>query len=119
MKKGFTLIELLAVIVLLAIIAGIALPNIMQTINDTNEKARKEQISFIERQAKLWSNNNDNLINENEPTYVSVRTLINAGYVDQDKILDPVTQKEMTGCVKIEYSEFYHNYEYTYGDICG
>ena len=118
MKKGFTLIELLAVIVLLAVIASIALPNIMETINDTNEKVRKEQIEFIERQAKLWSTNNDNLIQEDRPTYVSVNTLVNSGYVDQDKIIDPVTKKEITGCVKIEYSELYHNYSYTYGDIC-
>lgn len=33
-KKGFTLVELLAVIALLAILMGIAVPNIMSTINN-------------------------------------------------------------------------------------
>ena len=35
MKKGFTLIELLAVIVILAIIALIATPIVIDIINDT------------------------------------------------------------------------------------
>lgn len=40
--KGFTLIELLAVIVILAVIALIATPIIMNVINDAKEGAKKD-----------------------------------------------------------------------------
>ena len=43
-KKGFTLIELLAVIVILAIIALIATPIIMNIIRDSKENANKRSI---------------------------------------------------------------------------
>ena len=41
-KKGFTLIELLAVIVILAVIALIATPLIMNVINDAKKNAAKD-----------------------------------------------------------------------------
>lgn len=43
-KKGFTLIELLAVIVILAVIALIATPIIMNVINDAREGAAKDSM---------------------------------------------------------------------------
>ncbi|MBP3461792.1 MAG: prepilin-type N-terminal cleavage/methylation domain-containing protein, partial [Bacilli bacterium] len=43
-KKGFTLIELLAVIVILAIIALIATPIILNMINDAKKSAAKDSI---------------------------------------------------------------------------
>ena len=43
-KKGFTLIELLAVIVVLAIIALIATPIVMSTINKAQEGANKRSV---------------------------------------------------------------------------
>ena len=46
-KKGFTLIELLAVIVILGILLGIAIPRVSQYINDSKKK------TFVD-QAKLY-----------------------------------------------------------------
>lgn len=48
-KKGFTLIELLAVIVILAIIALIATPLIMDVINDAKEGAMEQNKRTMER----------------------------------------------------------------------
>ena len=45
MKNGFTLIELLAVIVILSIIALIAVPIVINIIDDTKEKAFRESIT--------------------------------------------------------------------------
>jgi len=47
-KKGFTLIELLAVIVILALIALIASPKLLQVIEDSKERARMQSFrAFI------------------------------------------------------------------------
>ena len=43
MKKGFTLIELLAVIIILAIIALIATPIILNVIEDARKSAGKSE----------------------------------------------------------------------------
>lgn len=53
MKKGFTLIELLAVIVILAIVALIATPIILNIIKDAKEEANKRS---IENYAKAVEN---------------------------------------------------------------
>ena len=50
-KKGFTLIELLAVIVVLAIIALIATPIVMNTIADAQEGANERS---VEGYMKAW-----------------------------------------------------------------
>ena len=47
MKKGFTLIELLAVIIILAIIALIATPIILNVIEDARKSAGKSEASMI------------------------------------------------------------------------
>lgn len=48
--KGFTLIELLAVIVIMALIALIATPQVMKLINDTRINADKENINSFTRE---------------------------------------------------------------------
>lgn len=47
MKKGFTLIELLAVIIILAIVALIATPIILNVVDDARESAAKSEASMI------------------------------------------------------------------------
>ena len=47
MKKGFTLIELLAVIVILAIVALIATPIILDVVEDARKSAAKSETSMI------------------------------------------------------------------------
>ena len=52
-NKGFTLIELLAVIVILAIIALIATPIILNIIEDARGSAKKESAKLVLSSAKL------------------------------------------------------------------
>ena len=54
MKKGFTLIELLAVIVILAIIALIATPIVIDIINDTKLGSVKSSMNNIEKAVELY-----------------------------------------------------------------
>lgn len=46
-KKGFTLIELLAVIVILGVLLGIAIPKVSQYINNSNKDSFVEQAQLI------------------------------------------------------------------------
>lgn len=65
-KKGFTLVELLAVIALLAILMGIAVPNIMSTIN--NKKR-------------------DTFLMDSERMIAKAKYLISVNKEDRDKVL--------------------------------
>ena len=53
-KKGFTLIELLAVIVILAIIALIATPVVLNIIEDSKESAAKDSAMVISKAAETY-----------------------------------------------------------------
>ena len=48
MKKGFTLIELLAVIIILAILMVVAVPNVLSTLNDAKKK------TFVTQAQSIW-----------------------------------------------------------------
>jgi type IV pilus assembly protein PilA len=52
-QKGLTLVELLAVIVILGIIAGIAVPSVNGIINNSKEDAHEANIDMIEAAGKL------------------------------------------------------------------
>ena len=52
-QKGFTLIELLAVIVILAIIALIATPIILNVVNDSRKKAAQDSAYGVVEAVKL------------------------------------------------------------------
>ena len=116
-NKGFTLIELLAVIVVIGIVAGITIPVVDNLIEGGRVKAHDEQVKMIEKRAEDYINTHINLLGD-EAIYVSVDTLIEEGYFDQDELIDPLTNKKMTGCVKVSYAGIYDKYSYIYGNVC-
>ena len=114
MKKGFTLIELLAVIIILGLIAVITVPMMSDIIASSKQKAYDEQVKFIIDASKNYSAQYSTEINT-DPYYVSVDTLINKGFIDQNELINPKTKKKMDGCVKIKFDSMYNDYNYTYG----
>ncbi len=48
-RKGFTLIELLTVIVVLALIIGISIPFIVNTVKDARQEAYEDALTIIEK----------------------------------------------------------------------
>lgn len=120
-NQGFTLIELLAVIVLLAVIAAVTVPIILNSINSSRENAYEEQVETIEYAAERWSTDNHNELptTDGASIYHSVSFLQEEGYLSSDKeIKDPRDDSKMTGCVKITYDESYNQYDYKYGKAC-
>lgn len=117
-KQGFTLIELLAVIVILGILATITVPVIVDLIKNSKEKALTEQKNTILDAADRWGT--DNIKHLPKTTCdVSIDFLKQEGYLTSDKeVIDPTTDKKMTGCVRITYSNTTNQYKYKYVDTC-
>ena len=118
-KNGFTLIELLAVIVILGILATITVPTIVGLINNSKESTLDEQKNTIVDAAKRWGTDNFRKL----PTTscdVSVDFLQKEGYISSEKdVIDPTTDKKMTGCVRITFESSNNQYRYNYVNTCG
>ena len=88
MKKGFTLIELLAVIVILAIIALIATPIVLDIIKDSKVAAKERSIENIEHAAELYIESEYQMNNQLTPREITIGELKNKGYIqntDEDE----------------------------------
>ncbi len=121
MKKGFTLIELLAVIVILGVIATIVIPAITDTINNSREDAFEEQKSVVLNAAKRWGTENvrELPLNNGQSIEKSLKCLKEEGYLNSEKeVIDPTTDEEMNGCVKITYDSSNNQYKYEYQSTC-
>lgn len=117
-NKGFTLIELLAVIVILGILASITVPTIVGIINGSKEDTLEEQKNRILNAAESWSTQNWRNPQENTCD-IELDFLKKEGYIESNKdIIDPTTNKTMTGCVRITYDSENNQYKYTYVDTC-
>lgn len=53
-KKGFTLVEILAVLVLIGLLLGIAIPGINKISSNMKNKSYNKKVNLIESAAILW-----------------------------------------------------------------
>ena len=118
-KKGFTLIELLAVITILGLLVAIISPVVTRLLNDSEDSLSKNQIDMVITASKKYMIDHSNLLPEDDDVYsVSISDLINAGVIENDKVIDPKTKNILNGCVNISYSASYNQYEYNYSNEC-
>ena len=122
MKRGFTQEELIAVIIILAAIGLITFPVVTGIINDSHERAYKEQVSLIEDASRKWGIDKQDKLSMEQSIKVSVDTLINEGYISNENgpvLKDPRDEtKNMDGCVEITYVKAHNQYEYIYSEVC-
>src|SRR5574344_2174706 len=93
-KKGFTLIELLAVLVIMALIITIAVPNVISISHKIKNKMFCDKVNMLITDAKLYGQDNYDLVNEatqkaatdkkNTAFSVSIKTLIDTNYVKKE-----------------------------------
>ena len=122
-NKGFTLVEVLAVIVIIGLLAGIAIPNVLSSINTSKNKAKEIMINNIKTGTKIMfeevnngidvykydndGNKTSDKINISGNTItINLQTLVSNGYLrgasnDENTkkiLLDPITNKNIGYC---------------------
>lgn len=114
-NKGFTLTELLMVLIVIGIVSALVIPNISKTLEQQKVKLYNKQVNQIIEITKSWSAKNlDKLPSDESAIYVSLDTLINEKYLEQDEIIDPRDEEPMSGCVSIIYDLDYNQYNYSF-----
>src|SRR5574344_2479357 len=100
MKKGFTLIELLAVIIILAVIALIATPIVLNVVDNAKESARKSSVAGFADAVKLVRTEaqfNNLPFNDNDLSDLSIETNTNNVRCSEVKF-DITVGVMLTGC---------------------
>ena len=109
MNKGFTLVELLAVVIVLVMIIGIGIFSVNKILSSSKENLSDTQKRNLEKAAETY--NVSEGINE-DTECINVSELLSKEYIEGDSIIDPESNEELTGSVKIEYKN--NKYVYTY-----
>lgn len=136
-KKGFTLVEVLAVIVLLGLLVGIAVPNILRSQTKAKEKTLSTKVKNIERAAVLWGQDNKADVLDGNSCTGTFKTSSNCekakelfvkdlipNYIKADdgtNIKNPVSNKSMNDCkitVYTKYGKIYATYDKKNDDTC-
>lgn len=100
-RKGFTLIELMAVIAILVIIMGIALPNITSSIERTKNKEKDKKIELLKSEAELYF---DRHADADKTVGIDVSTLISTQDMPGIELND-VCDGEAC-CIKYDQNEY-------------
>jgi len=117
MKKGFTLVELLAVIILLGIIVLVAYPVVNNQIDLARNEAYQRTVESIEEAASRYGAKNI-LGYETIEQSLPLSTLIAAGELNENDLIDPRNDRKITGCVYYKWNENNKIYEYRFSPNC-
>lgn len=119
-NKGYSLVELLAVIIILSLIITISIPIINSSLLKSKEKSLNNQKKAIISAGRKYATEHTNVLPDetNNISTIRVDLLKSEGFIDKDKIINPVTEEEMNGCVLIMYGIDNEEYHYEYNDSC-
>ena len=109
-NKAFTLVELLAVLVILAVLLTLVVVSVGKIISNSQSDLSEQQKRNIELAAEAYNIDRGDL--DSIDACVNVSTLINLGYLEGSKVVDPATKQEMTGSVRITYASNQYTYKY-------
>ncbi len=119
MKKGFTLVELIGVIIILALIALLAFPPILNSIRKTKAEISDASKEILYNAASLYvSENLNDFPKTNGNTFcVTLNTLSSKEYLPT-KVYDSVTGEEISSDSLIEVKVENNNYTYNMNNEC-
>lgn len=116
MNKGFTLVELLGVIVILAVLSTLIVVSVGGTIKKSKNQLSEVQIDNIIEAAKTYylkeGMNVDDLNENDTQSCVSVKYLIDNGYIDNEEIVDLKDEESSKSSVLIVYENNKYKYKY-------
>ena len=117
-KKGFTLIELLGSIVLLALIALVAFPVVLNFLSSSKSDIDKAKKSVIIGAAKDYVTDNVNVYGRNSSLDEEIKTfdLIEQGYITNKDIMENEELKK--SCVKVSINNETKKYQFEYKNSC-
>lgn len=116
-NKGFTLIELLAVLVILTVIMGIALPSISSSMERSKEKQNESRLKVIIASAELYLTDNKNTIYRNlkskniNSCRIELKSdLVDNGYLLLDEMKKSDNKNEFSGWIIFNKNDFTFTY---------
>ena len=115
-NKGFTLVELLAVIVILGLILGIAIPKATKTLEKKKQHLYELTINELIETSKKYVTSNPKIysdISKYGSSSINVKTLCEEKLIDCP-VTDPRNKESITGSIKIEYLN--NEYVYTFSN---
>ena len=116
-NKGFTLIEVLCLIFLISILFVASFLVINDTLSITDEKAYQIVKENIILQTKTYIDECENNmidckndykweeINNNKITFINLSLLKKYNYFDSNEIINPLTKKDLSSCLKIKVTK--------------
>ena len=122
MKKGFTLIEMIGSIVILAIIALVAFPAVLNMLNSSQGKVDSGMQDYVKGAASEYVNDHVNSYPRNAVDstgkLINVSTLLSEGYLTSKAISDAMNNDQVKVTVKKNtistISKDVYVYQYTY-----
>ena len=115
-NKGFTLVELLAVIVILGLILGIAIPKATKTLEQKKQHLYELTINELIETTKKYVTSNPKIysdISKYGSLSINVKTLCEEKLIDCP-VTDPRNKESINGSIKIEYLN--NEYVYTFSN---
>lgn len=109
-EKGFTLIELLGVITVFSILVIIAVPMILNQVNNKKEDiSASGQELFFEAAEAYFSNSQ---LATGDIVCVKLQTLLDEGYIDEP-VVDPYTKEEISLTYRVKIKKNLNDEEYS------
>lgn len=123
-NKGFTLIEVLVVVIIIAVLALITSPIIIDLLKQNRQEMYENQVRSLEEAAKRWSVEHtaqipDDIMNyedeKDKKSYcLSLEELADKGYISGSDLINPVTEENLVGSILISYDKTYQQFTFKF-----
>ena len=100
---------MLALKIVLGIILSITIISVNNVLSNSKDTLSDTQKNNVEKAAQAYYIEEG--MNENK-TCVNISDLINKGYIESKKVIDPKTRENLPGSVKINSENNQYSYEY-------